>query len=110
MEAIVEDAGPLPLRSSLVGIGRVASTISILWEASFSLDGSLGAAGGWMASWATSLVTSASFLATLCCFVSLDGLWTKGRVLAGLSLPAFASLEAVSTLKHEEPKEQIAGG
>ena len=30
VEATVEHVGPLPLRSSLVGIGRVASTISML--------------------------------------------------------------------------------
>ena len=36
------DAGPLPLRSSFEGMGRVASTIYILWEASFSLGGLFG--------------------------------------------------------------------
>lgn len=41
MEAIVGDAGPLPLRSSLVGMGRVASTISMLWEASLLGGGGL---------------------------------------------------------------------
>jgi len=46
VEVAVEDARPLPLRSSLVGIGRVVRTIFMLWEASFSLDWSLGAAGG----------------------------------------------------------------
>ena len=30
VEATMKDVGPLPLRSSLVGIGRVASTISML--------------------------------------------------------------------------------
>ena len=46
MEAAMVDAGPLPLRSSLEGMGRVARTIFMLWEASFFLGGSLGAAGG----------------------------------------------------------------
>ena len=64
VEAIVEDARPLPLRSSLVGIGRVARTIYMLWEASFSLKGFLGVAKGWVASRATSLVISASFSGT----------------------------------------------
>jgi len=73
VEAVVEDAGPLPLRSSLVGIGRVASTISILWEASFSLEGSLEAAEGRVASWATSLVMSVAFSASLDCSTSLGG-------------------------------------
>ena len=54
MEAAMVDAGPLPLRSSLEGMGRVASTISMLWEASFLLGGSLGASEGRWASWATS--------------------------------------------------------
>ena len=40
------DAGPLPLRSSLEGMGRVTSTISMFWEAFFSLGGSLGASRG----------------------------------------------------------------
>ena len=39
MEAAVVDAGPLPLRSSLEGMGRVANAISMLWEAFFSLGG-----------------------------------------------------------------------
>ena len=101
----MEDAGPLPLRSSLVDIGKVARTISMLWEASFSLEGSLGVAEGWMASWATSLVTSASFSAISGYSASLDGLLTVGRALAGLSLPVSAFLEAVSAW---EPKESKA--
>ena len=90
-KATVKDARPLPLRSSLIGIGRVSKTISMLWEASFSLEGSLGAAGGWTASWATSLVISASFSATSGYSASLERLLTKGRALAGLSLPASTS-------------------
>ena len=46
----MEDAGPLPLRSSLVGIRRVARIIYTFWEASFSLEGSLGIAGCKLAS------------------------------------------------------------
>ena len=108
--AVVKDVGPLPLRSSLVGIGRVVKTISMLWEASFSLEGSFGAAEGWMASWATSLVTSASFSTISGYSASLDGLLTEGRALAGLSLPVSTSLEAVSALEPEEPEAQMAGG
>ena len=37
--AAVKDSRPLPLRSSLAGIERVAKTISIFWEAFFSLRG-----------------------------------------------------------------------
>ena len=36
-------AGPLPLGSSIGGIGRVASTISMFLGAFFSFKGSLGA-------------------------------------------------------------------
>ena len=43
---VVKDVGPLSLRSSLVGTGRVARTMSIVWGASTSLEGSLGATGG----------------------------------------------------------------
>ena len=43
---VVKDVGPLSLRSSLVGTGRVARMMSIVWGASTSLEGSLGATGG----------------------------------------------------------------
>ena len=69
----MEEAGPLPLRSSLVSIGRVASTISMLWEAFFSLEGSLGIAGGRVASWATSFVAYVAFSVTSDCSTSLGG-------------------------------------
>jgi len=50
VEAAVMDVGPLPLRSSLKGMGRVANMIFMLWEAFFFLKGSLGASGGRWAS------------------------------------------------------------
>ena len=106
----MEDAGSLPLRSSLVGIRRVVRTISMLWEATFSLEGSLGVARGWPASWVTSLVIFASFLATSSHSASLEGLLSEGRTLVGLSLPASASLEAVSALEPEEPEARMIGG
>ena len=102
----MEDASPLSLRSSLVSMGRVASTISMLWEASFSFEGSLGAAGGRLASWATSLVSTA-FSASLNYFASLGGMLVVGRALVGLSLPSSASLETILAL---EPEEQMTGG
>ena len=97
-----EDVGPLPLRSSLVGILKVTRKISMLWEASFSLDWSLRAARGSMVSWATSLVTSIGFLATSGSSASLDGLWTEEKALGGLSLPTSASLKVVSALEPEK--------
>ena len=106
----MEDARPLSLRSSLVGIRRVVRTISMLWEAYFSLEGSLGTAGGKLASWATSLVMSIAFSATSGYSVSLEGMLTERRTLVGLSLPSFASLEAMSTLEPEEPETRMAGG
>ena len=110
VDAAMEEAGPLPLRSSLVSIGRVASTISMLWEASFSLEGSLGIAGGKVASWATSFVVYVAFSVTSDCSTSLGGMLAIGRVLVGLSLPSSASLEAVSALQPEELKARMAGG
>ena len=102
----VEDASPLPLRSSFVSMGRVASTMSMLWEASFSLEGSLGAAGGRLASWVTSSMSTA-FSASLNYFASLGGMLVVGRALVGLSLPSSASLETILAL---EPEEQMTGG
>lgn len=98
--AAAEDSGPLPLRSSLAGTGRVFRTISIMWEASFSLGGSLGAIGGLVASGvvgglvtsgATPLVMSVSFLATLGYSASLEELSKERKTLAELSLPISAS-------------------
>ena len=43
---VVVDIRPLALRSSLVGIGRVARTSSTVWGAFCSLRGSLGVVGG----------------------------------------------------------------
>nr|POE46494.1 hypothetical protein CFP56_70066 [Quercus suber] len=67
-------------------MGRVASTISMLWEASFSLWGSLRAFGGKWASWATSLVVSTAFSASSDCYVALEEMLAVGRVLLGLFL------------------------
>ena len=79
MEAVVEDAGPLPLKSSLVGIGRVASTISILWEASFSLRESLGAIEDLVVSGAIPFVVFFSFSAIPSCLPLLEDC-QKGEV------------------------------
>ena len=101
----MKDVGPLPLRSSLVGIGRVANTISILWEASFSLEGSLEAAEGRVASWATSLAMPAAFSTTSYCSASLGG---RGDVDYRKSFCwAFLAKKAVSAL---EPGARMAGG
>ena len=57
---VAVEAGPLPLGFSLAGIGRVARTISRLWEVSLPFEGSLSAAEGLVAS----LVVSFSFSMT----------------------------------------------
>ena len=93
MEAAVIDAGLLPLRSSLEGMGRVASTISMFWEASFSLGGSLGVSGGRGAFGATSLVRSTAFSASLACSAASEEMLIVGRALVGLSSPSSTSLE-----------------
>ena len=63
MEVAVVDADPFPLRSSLEGMGRVASMISMFWETSFSLKGSLGhlEVGGILG----------HFLGKVCCLLSV---------------------------------------
>ena len=45
VEVVSESSGPLFARSALASKGRVAKTISILLEASFSAGGSLVAVG-----------------------------------------------------------------
>ena len=107
MEATVMDVGPLPLRSSLKGMGRVASMIFMLWEAFFSLEGSLGASGGRWASWATSLVVSVAFLESSDCSATLGEMLAMGRVLVGLSLLLSTSLEIELAL---EPEAWMARG
>ena len=108
--ATVVEAGSLPLGSSLVGIGRVARTISMLWETSLFLEGSLGAAGGLVALKTTPLVVSFSFSATPTCSASLGGLLVEGRVLAGTSFLGSRPLGAVSVLESEGPDAWMAGG
>ena len=103
--ADAEDAGPLPLGSSLASIGRVARTISMLCEASFSLKGSLGAVGGWVASGAASLLVSASFSVNLGSFASLEEMLVVGRALFGLSLTSSVPEETGSALELEELEE-----
>ena len=71
----------------------------MMWEASFSLKGSLGAVGGRLASSATSFAKSTTFSATSDCFAFLGGMLAVGSALVGLSLPSFASFEAVSALE-----------
>lgn len=83
--ATVVEARPLSSESSLLGIRRVARTISRLWDTYLSLEGSLGVAEGLVALGATPLVVSFSFLATPACFASLEGLLEEGRTLAGES-------------------------
>ena len=61
----------------------MASTISMLWEASFSFKESLGATGGKAASWATSLVESAAFFVSSGGFASLEEMLAVGRALVG---------------------------
>ena len=120
--AAIKDSRPLPLRSSLAGIERVAKTISIFWEAFFSLrrgGGSLGTSGGLVALGAigglvtlgaTPLVVSISFSTTPGCSAYLEGLSKEKRALAGLSLPIFASSKTMSALDLEELDAWMVGG
>jgi len=108
--AVVVEAEPLPLESSLVGIGKVTRTISRLWETSLFLKGSLGAAEGLVASGTTPLVISFSFSATLTCSASLGRLLEEGRALVAMSLLGFGSLEVASGWELEGPDARMAGG
>ena len=79
----------------------MASIISILWEASFSLEKSLGATGGKATSRATSLVESATFFASSEGSASLEEMLVVGRALVGLSLPLSIPEEARLALEPE---------
>ena len=80
-----EDAGPLSLDSSLVGMGKIAKTSSWLWKTTPPSEESLGVAGGFVASGATSLVFSFSFVAAPACFAPFGGLLGGGRSWVGIS-------------------------
>ena len=81
-----EDAGPLPLSSSLAGMGKVAETNSWLWETTPPLEESLGAVEGFRISGETSLGFSFSFTIVLVCSTPFGGLLGGGRSLVGTSL------------------------
>ena len=83
MVAAAKDAGPLPLGSSLAGMGKVAKTNLWLWEATPPLEKSLGASEGFDISGATSLGTSFSFLGASFCFAPFGGLLGRGMFLVG---------------------------
>ena len=107
---VVVEAGPLPLGSSLVGIGRVIKMISKFWEASLPLEGSLDVTSGLVALGTTPLVVSSSLIATSVYFASLEGLLGEGRTSAGLSLLRSVSLEAISAWELGGTDARIAGG
>ena len=88
-------------------MGRVASTISMLWEAYFSFEGSLGATGSRAASWATSLVVSLAFSVSLAYLASLEEMLATRGALDGLALPSSAFKETGSAL---EPEMHMARG
>ena len=107
VEAVVEDVVPLPLRSSLVGIGRVANTTCCRktlfpWR---GLWGKLEA--GWhhgpLPRWC--LLPFQQPQATL---LPWKGCWLEGELCLGF--PCSAPLEAVSSLELKEPEAQRAGG
>ena len=85
----------------------MASTISMLWEASFSFEESLGATEGKAPSRATFLVGSTTFFTSLDGFTSLEEMLAIGRALVGLSLPSSVPEE---TEELEEPKLCMAWG
>ena len=50
-----------------------------------------------------------AFSVTLGYSISLEGMLTEGRTLVRLSLPSFASLEAMSTMEPKEPETWMVG-
>ena len=86
-------------------MGRVASTIFMLWEASFAFKESLGATGGKAASRAASLVRSTTFFASSDGSASLEEMLVVGRALFGLSLTSSVPEETGSALEPEELEE-----
>ena len=108
--AVMVEARPLPLGSSLVEMGRVGRTISRLWEASLYLERSLGATRGLVALGNTHLVVFFSFSTTLVYSASFGGLLGEGRALAGMSLLGSVSLGASLALELEGPDARMSGG
>ena len=72
--------------------------------------GSLGATGGRVASWATSLVVSTTFSASSNCSGASGEMFAIGRALVGLSLTSSASLETKSTLELEKSEVRMVRG
>ena len=106
--ATFEDPWSVPLGSPLVGIGRVARTISIL-DASLSLMGPWGIAGGLVASRSTPLVTSASFSFTPGCSATFGGLLEEeGRAFSDPLFFGSATSRGVSALELLEEERQMA--
>ena len=95
--AAAEDAGPLPLGSSLAGIGKVAKTNSWLWETTPPSEESLAVAEGFVISRATSLGFSFSFSAAPVCSAPFGGLLGGGRSLVGTSSIGLVPLRAASS-------------
>ena len=88
--SIAIEVGHLLLESSLVDMGRVASTISNFLEDFLPLKGSLGATRGFVVLGTTPLNMSFSFSMALACFVALGGLEEEGGILAELPLSSTA--------------------
>ena len=84
------EVGPLLLESSLVDMGRVASTISKSLEDFLPLKGSLGATRGFVVLGTTPLDVSFSFSMALACSAFLGGLEEEGGILAELPLSSTA--------------------
>ena len=103
-----KDPWSLPLGSPLASNGSVARTISIL-DASLSLMGSWGVAGGVVASGVTPLVILAFFSVTLGYSASFGGLLEEGGTFFGLFFSSFATLEGVSALELMEEEAWMAG-
>ena len=99
----------MPLGSPLAGNRRVVRTISIL-DASLSLIGSWGVIGALVASGATPLVISASFLVTPSYSATFGGLLNEGGTLLGLFFSESATSGGMSALEMMEEEARMVGG
>ena len=110
MDAASDASVPLLVRSTLIGRGREARKISIVFGVSFSAGGSWVTIGGFMASGTTPWFALFSFFVAPDCSASPEGLSKKVGTWIALSLPTFATSEAVLVLEPGGTGAQMARG
>ena len=110
MDVASETSGPLIAGSALAGKGREARIISIILGASFSAGGSWVTVGGFVALGAIPWFAFFSFSVPSGYLTTLEGVSEEVGTLAVPSLPASATLEAVSVLELGGTDSRMAEG